>query len=275
MRSVDQRTLPPVGRALTNVGRRALLRRVVASVIAITCVALLVLAVFVATRPSSHRNVATPGVAVGVRDGESISAYKASARAELQAAVPLAKRGGDPTERYALVSFTNYRSPNDLATLLHGTRAAQVFMRVPPSKGVNPPIVWADVDSVPDDIVKAMRAEADDKRRDVADLDRMGVLASQVSDNQADEDAVRAQYAQQRRLASAEVTKYETMCACVFAVVVHASVLDLDRLSNRPGVRTVDLVPVTTNLDHDTFMPPVPEQTGNADPPPMVALTAP
>jgi len=276
MRSVDQRTLPPVGRALTNVGRRALLRRVVASVIAITCVALLVLAVFVATRPSSHRTTVVQGVAVGVREGDSISAYKAKAQVELHAAVQLAKRGGDPTERYALVSFADYYRPDEVAALLGGVRAAQVFMRVR-SAGVRAPIVWADVDSIPDDIVKAMRAEAGDKLRDVADLDRMGVLASQVSDNQADQDAVREQYKQQRRVANAEAAAYQSqsLCRCVFAVVVHASVGQLDVLNGRDGVRVVDLVPVTTNLDHDTFMPPVPDQKGNADPPPMVALTAP
>jgi hypothetical protein len=268
LRSVDRRTLPPVGRALTNVGRRALWRRVIASVVATTCVALLVLAVYTATRPATDPTPAMQGTQIGVYAGQSIPDYVSKTKREL------ASNGGDLTARYALVSFSGYLTPQQVATVLARTRAVQIFMRVGKS-GSSGSIVWANVDRLPIDIVTAMRTEANYKNRDAHNLVQMLPLAGQVGANPSDIDAVRTEIARQQAMDVVEARAYNALCDCVFAVVVHASVPILRGLGKDSLVRAIDLVPMDTSLDHDTFVPPVPEQKSTATPPPMAALNAP
>jgi hypothetical protein len=54
--------------------------------------------------------------------------------------------------------------------------------------------------------------------------------------------------------------------------VVHGSLTTLNTLSHRPGIRVVELVPLTQDVSRDTFMPLVPDQTEIAMPPPVENL---
>ncbi len=242
-----------------GLGRRSLWARGVATTGAVACVALTVVAVYAATRPAT----ATPksaGIHVGVSAGDVISQYRATRQSILNAAVAADAPVGAATSRYALVSFESYLQPEQLAPLLAGTEAAEVFLRARPAG-----IVEAPVRAIPDDVVKAITSHAQDLDGAAADLqtkiDQMG--------QSADENALKDRYHVSLGADLVEKAAYTEQCRCAFGAVVHGSLPALQALSGRDGIRVVDLVPLTSDVSQDTFMPVVPEQTDIAYPPPL------
>jgi hypothetical protein len=222
-------------------------------------VALTVVAVYAATRPAT----ATPksaGIHVGVSAGDVISRYRATRQSILNAAVAADAPVGAATSRYALVSFESYLQPEQLAPLLAGAEAAEVFLRARPAG-----IVEAPVRAIPDDVVKAITSHAQDLDGAAADLqtkiDQMG--------QSADESALKDRYHVSLGADLVEKAAYTEQCRCAFGAVVHGSLRALQALSGRDGIRVVDLVPLTSDVSQDTFMPVVPEQTDIAYPPPL------
>lgn len=267
--SLDRRALPPLGRALARVGSGALARRTIAAVGGITCVAIMVIAVYAATRPAG--NAAVPAAAhVGVSPGDSIPDYLRRSDALLST---LAQAGppGASADRYALVSFDRYVQPAQINPVLGSARVAEVFMRAR-AAGAGAEIVTVDVDSVPDDVVTGMHTEANAQESHATEL---GMVIDRVGNATPDAAATQMRLEQQRRLARAEVTAYRGLCACVFAAVVHAPLNTLGTLRHRAHVRVVDVVPLGAGVDRDVFMPPLPEQNGIAAPPPVVDAVPP
>jgi hypothetical protein len=258
LRAVDRRLLPPVGRGLVRLGRGALWGRVVATTGAVACVALTVVAVYTATRPATVRPQLA-GVHVGVSTGTKIPEYISAAGANLDRAIAAA-RPGDPTVRYALVSFRTYEKPAQLVPLLVNVEAAEVFLRATPAG-----VFVAQARLIPGDVIKAMSAHVSELRGDVDDLDTQGQLLGQTPD----EVTLKGTYADLVAADNAEISAYAGDRGCVFGAVVHGSLSSLKALAGEDGVRAVDLVPLRPDVSRDTFMPPIPEQRGIATPPPI------
>jgi hypothetical protein len=271
LRAVDRRALPPVGRAIANFGHRSLWRRSVASVGAITAVGLLVLAVYTATRPAAVDDAAV-SVPVGVHTGESVKTYVSNSNAATLAAADDAI-GAQVPMRYALVSMKDYLTPQAFTARLAGTKVVGVFMGV---RAGGPPaeVIFAKVDAVPSDIVAAMMRAAAEKKIDVAITARALELLDRATSKTPDDDAVRMGYQRAQRVDKAEEKEFLSQCACVFAAVVHGSVAQLATLVSRPGVRVVDLAPMTGRPDQDVFSPLLPDQTLVAKPPRIVDVAA-
>ncbi len=259
LRAIDRRLLPPVGRALATLGRGALWGRAVVTTGAVACVALTVVAVYAATRPTTPAPKPAP-IRVGASPGEAIHEYLTTRRSILDQAVAADAQAGPPTSRYALVSFTSSVPPERLTSLLGHVQAAEVFLRAPPAG-----VVEAPVRMIPDDVTKAMSAHAYALDRAVADLQtKIGQLGHSPSEN-----ALREIYNDTVRADIDEKAAYMSECECAFGAVVHGSLTDLRALADRDGVRAVDLVPLTPDVSRDTFMPLVPDQTLTASPPPV------
>jgi hypothetical protein len=259
LRAIDRRLLPPVGRALATLGRGALWGRVVVTTGAVACVALTVVAVYAATRPTNPAPK-PGGIRVGASAGEAIHEYVTTRRSILDQAASADAQAEPPTSRYALVSFTLSVPPERLASLLLGVQAAEVFLRAPPAG-----VVEAPVRLIPDDVIKAMGAHAQELDRAVADLQtKIGQLGHSPS-----EDALRERYDDTLHADLEEKTAYMSECECAFGAVVHGSVTALRALADRDGVRVVDLVRLAPDVSRDTFMPLVPDQTLTASPPPV------
>jgi hypothetical protein len=259
LRAVDRRLLPPVGRSLAMLGRGALWGRVVATTGALACVALTVVAVYAATRPTTAAPKRS-GTHVGVSTGDDIREYIETRRSSLDSAISADALHNDPTPRYALVSFVSYLPPSQLETLLEGADAAEVFLRARPAG-----VVEAKVRLIPEDVVNAMTAHARDLDGAVADLQTQ---IQGLTDQSPNEIALAKIYRDRLGADIREMTAYAEQCGCAFGAVVHGSLATLNTLSHRSGVRVVDLVPLTADVSQDTFMPLAPEQTGIADPPP-------
>ncbi len=259
LRAIDRRLLPPVGRALASLGRGALWGRVVVTAGAIACVALTVVAVYAATRPTTP-DPKPAGIHVGPSAGEAIHEYATTRKSILDQAVAADAPAEPPTSRYALVSFTSSVPPERLTSLLGGVQTAEVFLRASPAG-----VVEAPVRLIPDDVFKAMSAHARDLDRAVTDYQtKIGRLGQSPSEN-----ALREIYKDDVQADIAEKTAYASECECAFGAVVHGSLTALRTLAGRDGVRVVDLVPLTPDVSRDTFMPLVPDQTLTASPPPV------
>lgn len=259
LRATDRRLLPPVGRALAALGRRAVWGRVVVTTGAVACVALTVVAVYAATRPTTP-DPEPAGIHVGVSTGDDIRQYMAMRRSTLDRAAAADAPGEPVTSRYALVSFASSVPPERLTSLLAGVQAAEVFLRASPAG-----VVEAPVRLIPGDVIKAMSAHAIELDRTVADLQtKIRQLGHSPNEN-----ALRERYNDTVQADVAEKTAYASGCECAFGAVVHGPLAALHELAGRPGVRVVDVVPLTPDVSRDTFMPLVPEQKLTASPPPI------
>lgn len=196
-------------------------------------VAALVALVLSRHRPEPPDFGGTDVVRVGVSQGASIPGYLADSRSRL---AQLAAGTGV----YALVSFDRYLSADAVAQALSGVETFQVYERVP-LPHTQTAIVKIAVIRLPGDLLAGMDAEAG-RRAD--DARRTG-------------DAV----------AAAEADRYRAHCSCGYAAVVRADAAALVLLAGRPTVRGVDPAPAVTDLARAVFLPPLPEQSGTAQPP--------
>jgi|GEM_PF-4189370 len=260
LQDIDRQLLPPVGRALALFGRGALWGRVVATTGVLACMALTVVAVYAATRPTTA-TPKRPGIHVGVSTGDDIHDYIATRRSRLDSAIAADALRDDPTPRYALVSFASYLPPSQLDTLLEGVDAAEVFLRARPAG-----VVEASVRLIPEDVVKAMAVHTRDL--DVAAADLQTQIQG-LTNRTPNEIALAATYRDRLGADLREMTDYAEQCDCAFGAVVHGSLATLNTLSQRTGIRVVDLVPLTPDVSRDTFMPLLPDQNGTANPPPV------
>src|SRR5215475_12952951 len=117
--ALDRRALPPLGRVLARVGSGALARRAIATFGGITCVAIVVVAVYAATRPAGEDS-APPAAHVGVSPGDSIPEYIRQSDTLLRSTLAQPGPAGAVADRYALVSFDRYVPPAQIDQLLGG-----------------------------------------------------------------------------------------------------------------------------------------------------------
>lgn len=199
-------------------------------------------------------------VRVGVAEGDLIPDYLRANETEL-AALGTVTPATEPTALYALVSFADYLTPDELAAVLAGIPVSEAVARVP-LPDAQTEIVRIPATHLPQDVTAGMARIAGRKDREARDYrDKSAKLTP------ADDPQLHALYGSGARIAAAEAAAYRSGCACVYAAVVRAVPAELDRLARRPGVRTVDPAPEVRRLDRAVFLPPLPEQEQVARPP--------
>jgi hypothetical protein len=266
---LDRRVLPPIVRAFGRLSRNARRGRVLIVIGVVASVVAALLAVYTATRTPVP--LAKPGVTItiGVAKGQSIPAYVHRSERTLQGMVADPKH---PSSVFALVAFNDYLRPAQLTSTLAGVQVLTVFMRVPSTNNSavhvegepRSRIVAAQASLIPGDVITRMRAEANEKRLNYLDYQRLVGIEKGSS---AAIQRLRATYQQDALLADREMKSYQSLCGCVFAALVNGTPTNLAVLASRDTVRVVDTHPELRSGDFPNCMPPLPEQTGLADPP--------
>jgi hypothetical protein len=259
LRRLDQRVLPPIGRALSGFSRGTRRLRVVMVIASVLSLAVVVLTVYVATRsPSTHTRPQGPTERVGVSAGQSIDGYQQQARERLNAQVAsfMPKPGAGIL---ALVTLTGYVNPPDVDGLVHGARVLQVFTHVYVDGE------WTDVRSFA--TYEHLPSDLEDVAQHIALKAQDRDAAQRVVIGDSDDDrALRQMYAQQEALYRTEATAYaSSKCACAFAMVVFGDPSQLAALAAADGVRAVDPVGSAGPLSNIVFAPPRPEEKDRAD----------
>jgi hypothetical protein len=193
---------------------------------------------------------------VGVPAGGDVPGYLRAAATELAGLADPATGG-----TYALVSFTGYRTPDQVAATLAGTPVAAVVARVP-LPGRQTELVRIAALRLPADVVAGMAEVAARKDREAADY-----RARAAGPAAADDPGLRQVYATGAQVAAAEAAAYRAACGCVYAALVRADPAALRALAARPGVRGVDPAPELVRLDRAVLTSPLPEQRDVARPP--------
>ena len=274
LRRLDQRILPPIGRALSTVlagragerrmtsgTRRVRLVMVTASALS---VAVVLVTVYAATRsPGQSRASTVPPVRIGVTVGEPIADYIARAESDLTKQVQ-AHPEGDGVRIVALVSFSQYVTAAQVPALIAGADAVLAFTHVHLPDATTK-VRDVPARALPSDIENAMRDQAGkiaNQARNDSDY-----AAATVPDTD-ERKRLRSQYLAQSSAEAAEAGAYHSLCACVFAVVVVAAPADLATLADRRGIRVIDPAPALTGVpspQNAIFAPPRPEELVTAD----------
>lgn len=200
-----------------------------------------VVAVTVAELPGGQSSTGTDAVRLGPTDGQAVTEYVEASAAEL------ATRARESPERasYALITFSDYRTPADLAGVATGVETVRAIVRVPLPR-VQTAVLQVPAVGLPADVLSGMRAEARQLR------ERAAPGTDEVS----------------AAVALAQADPLEAGCACVYALVARGTASELLEVSGRDGVRVVQLAPPERALDRLAFSPLLPEQTVVVGPPP-------
>lgn len=195
-----------------------------------------------------------PG-ALGPDGGMRTDAYE---RAATQGLVVAVQR--DPTtERVALVSFAEYRTPVQAATLLEGFRVDRVFLR---AKAAGAKATLLPVDIRGKLLLSLQRAYADTARnRLAAERSYQGYVDTLVGSSKEDK-AFRSLYAAFARSSRIEAREYGRGCACAFSALVTATPAQLLTLRARPGVRVVEVAATGLTASAVQVLPLLPEVVG-------------
>jgi hypothetical protein len=248
------RMLPPLTRGLSRIGTAPSRLRIMTGLAVASAAAMLVTVVWVADRGPEADKATGDVVRVGVVEGQSVSGYLRSSRGELAALLP---SGGSPAvgETWALVSLSTYLPPDRLA-MLDGVAVAQVYVRAP-LPGLRTQVVKIPVYRMPQDVVVGMLNAALARDQEQADYRKLG---DDLEDDGVNEIRLRRAYDSAAQTAASEAAAYRAHCACVFAAVVRATPVALDRMADHAEVRAVDPAPEVRRLDRTEFRPVLPEQ---------------
>ncbi|MEV6817049.1 hypothetical protein, partial [Micromonospora sp. NPDC051296] len=226
----------------------------------LSCAAVLFTAVLATGGPPVQDRTVGEVTRVGVADGESIPGYERTSAADLAA---LAGGGAFGDGTYALVSLTEYLTPQSLAAVVGDVGVAVVFGRVPlPDRQTE--IVRIPAQRLPEDVTAGMVELAERKEREAADYRSR---AAGLGGGGPQERELRQLYESGARVAAQEAAAYRAGCACVYALVVRAAPAALRGVAARPGVRVVDPAPEVQRLERTVFTPPLPEQWDVVRPP--------
>lgn len=262
LRHLDQVVVPRLARGFARVARGRLRLRLLTGVALCGVTGALLTVVWTAHRGTTAEAETAVGetVRVGVVQGQSVPLYARQARSEL--ATLLKRPAASPVETYALVSLKAYLAPERLTPVLGGVSVVEVYARVP-LKEASTQSVRFPAFKIPDDVVTGMRKVAQRRAADAADFRD---LAGKLRTADAAEDRLRDTYLADSGVAEAEAEAYRAACTCVYAAVVRATPAALDQIAARPEVRAVDPAPEVRRLDRAVFLPPLPEQVGQAGP---------
>ncbi|MFF2087646.1 hypothetical protein ACFVVM_28045 [Nocardia sp. NPDC058176] len=172
---------------------------------------------------------------LGPAPGEQVDDYLSEARASLDGA------GTEP--RWALVSFTEYLTPQQIPAAADGLRISGVIQHVPIDR-VQTPVIT--VGTPAGDIPALNSADA-----------AAGLLAAQRQLDQRTTDIARITEARLR-----------AGCACTAGLVVRGTLPELRELAGRPGVRAVQALPADAIAGRFAVAPLLPGSTGTITPTP-------
>nr|WP_240955502.1 hypothetical protein [Micromonospora sp. HNM0581] len=255
---MDQRLLPRLVATVTRLGDGPNRTPLLGWVTMLSCTAVLAAAVLATGGPPVRDGTVGEVTRVGVVDGDSIPRYAETAAADLAA---LAGSLGDGT--YALVSLTEYLTPQRLAAVVGDVGIAVVFGRVPlPQRQTE--VVRIPTQRVPEDVTAGMVELAELKEREAADY---RARAAALGGGGPQERELRGLYLSDARVAAAEAAAFRAECACLYALVVRAEPAKLRGVAARSSVRVVDPAPEVRRLERTVFTPPLPEQRDVARPP--------
>lgn len=258
LRRLDQRILPPIGRALSGFSRGTRRGRLVMVVSSVMSVAVVLLTVYVATRsPSVPQRAEGSGARVGVAVGDSIPLYVQTAHDSLQAQIG-AHPGTDGEKVVALASLDAYVTPQQLMVLVQGVAVLRVFTHVH-VEGAKTDVLRFGAYS---NLVNAMR---DASRHNVLHAKDDQQLQRMATGDTVEERTLRDGYKADEALQVTQAKAYASLCACVFAMVVYALPVELGSLATRLHVRAVDPVVNIVSLSNVIFAPPRPEEHDRAD----------
>ncbi len=180
----------------------------------LSCTAVLATAVLATGGPPVPDRTVGEVTRVGVVEGDSIPRYEATAAADLAA---LAGSLGDGT--YALVSLSEYLTPERLAAVVGDVGIAVVFGRVPlPQRQTE--IVRIPAQRVPEDVTAGMIKLAERKEREAADY---RARATALGGGGPEERELRGLYLSGAQVAAAEAAAFRAGCACLYALVARPS----------------------------------------------------
>jgi hypothetical protein len=258
LRRLDQRVLPPIGRALGRLSRGARRLRLVMVTASVLSVAIVLLTVYAATRsPSTPERAAAIQVRIGVSVGDSIPAYIRTAQADLHSQVEVQAGTGI----FALVSFSDYVGPDDVAALVAGAQMVHAFTHVPLT-GKTTEIFDFPAYRPTLDITNAMHSQARTKAQSASN--NSDIAAATPADTDEGR-RLRADLSATAAIETAEANAYGALCECVYATVVFGTPVELSTVATRPGVRVVDPAPDVKELQSAIFAPPRPEEAEVAD----------
>lgn len=228
----DPRSSPPAPDTAPDDDRgERLLRNVVflggAVVLAVVVVALGII------NPRPSMGVATDRL--GPAPGERVDDYLSEARASLD--------GADTEPRWALVSYTEYLTPQQIPAAANGLRISGVIQHVP-------------IDRVQTPVITVGTPGGDTPALSSADA-AAGLLAAQRQPDQRTTDIARITEARLR-----------AGCACTAGLVVRGTLPQLRDLAARPGVRAIQALPADAAAGRFAVAPLLPGTTGTVAPTP-------
>jgi hypothetical protein len=195
------------------------------------------------------------GTVLGPQVGTSTRDYVRSSTDGLVDAVRTTPDG----QRVALVSLSDYRTPEQTDALLKGFVVRRVFMR---AKAAGKEATALPVD-VRGDLLTELRKAYEQTSRTRAQAQRsyQGYVDTLRPDSTQDR-AFRDLYAAFARSSGIEAREYGHDCACVYAVLVTSTPTLLLSLNARPGVRAVQVAGAGINVLQVQVQPLLPEVTG-------------
>ncbi|MEU5408838.1 hypothetical protein [Nocardia asteroides] len=172
---------------------------------------------------------------LGPAQGERVEDYLADARTSLA--------GGDTDRHWALVSFTDYLTPDRIPAAAGGLRISGVIQHVP-------------IDRVQTPVVTVATPAGDEPARNSADAAAGLLLAQQFRDPRSAE------------IARVTAARLRANCACTAGMVVRGTLPQLRELATTPGVRAVQALPADAIAGRFAVAPLLPEATGVVAPTP-------
>ncbi|WP_328392221.1 hypothetical protein [Nocardia sp. NBC_00416] len=186
--------------------------------------------------PPADEGVSTDRL--GPDQGEPVAEYLDRAGESLS--------GPDDGDRWALVSFTDYRPAAELRNRVGDLRVGQALYQVPLPRVATPLVAV----QVPGSDAALLRS-GDDAAWQLADQLRYTV-------------------ADERTAATLEVavSRLRAGCACAPGAIVRAPLPRLRELADRPGIRAVQALPADATAGRFAVAPLLPDSTDPVGPPP-------
>ncbi|MFC4376029.1 hypothetical protein ACFO5K_18160 [Nocardia halotolerans] len=211
-------------------GRLSRRGRVVAAAAALLAVVLLIVAF---NEPRQISGVATDRL--GPAQGEQVRDYLDDARTSLE--------GDADGPRWALASFTEYLTPQQIPAATAGLRVSGVIHHVPIDR-VQTPMITVATPAGDEPVLRSADAAA-------------GLLAAQRFRDERSAQVVRV-----------VESRLRAGCACTAGLVVRGTLPELRDLAARPGVRAVQALPADAVAGRFAVSPLLPDSTGIITPTP-------
>ncbi|MFE1595286.1 hypothetical protein [Nocardia sp. NPDC058705] len=204
-----------------------------AAVYGIAAIGAVILLVVAFREPAPASAVTTDRL--GPAPGEQVEQYLADARTSLD--------GGDTDPHWALVSFTEYLTPQQLPAAAEGLRISGVIQHVPVDR-VQTPVITVATPGGDEPAVKSGEAAAG------------LVAAQQVRDQRSAE------------IARLTESRLRAGCACTAGIVVRGSLPELRDLATQPDIRAVQALPADAVAGRFAVSPLLPGSSNTVTPNP-------